>query len=44
MDYWIKDSAVSVTFTDFEDWASTAYSYSGTDLCGEKSYTIYHSD
>ena len=44
LDYWIKDSAVSVTFTDFEDWASTAYSDAGTDLCGEKSYTIYHSD
>ena len=44
LDYWIKDSAVSVTFTDFEDWASTTYSYSGSDLCGEKSYTIYAED
>lgn len=44
LDYWIKDSALSVTFTDFEDWASTTYSYSGTDLCGEKSYTIYATD
>ena len=44
LDYWIKDSAVSVSFTDFEDWASTEYSNSGSDLCGPKSYTIYHSD
>ena len=44
LDYWIKDSALSVTFTDYEDWASTTYSYSGSDLCGAKSYTIYATD
>ena len=44
LDYWIKDSAVSISFTDFEDWASTEYYYSGSDLCGPKEYAVYQSD
>ena len=44
LDYWIKDPAVSTTFTNFADWASTTYSSQGSNLCGAKSYQIFADD
>ena len=44
LDYWIKDPSLDVIFSDFSDYASTAYPSYGTNLCGPKSYTIYAED
>ena len=45
MDYWIKDSALVETFTDFADTPTTTYSASyGSDLCGSKTMEIYMYD
>jgi hypothetical protein len=44
LDYWIKDTPLGITFSDFSDYASTKYADYGTNLCGPKKYEIYAAD
>lgn len=50
IDYWIKDTAATVTFTSFDDWTTANYGNqvrtpsdfsTGADLCGPKTYQLY---